>query len=188
MDTNDQLIRATQSATRKLASSGNFDLLLRDVLAICVEAVGAWGGTIYLHDAPARRLRFQHVLPQESAERLQALDIADDYGVAGQVFQSGQSQISSFDQTPGPSRARFESQTGIAIRNMITVPLNMEDERPIGVVQLINKRDGEFTDNDAAVLDTVSAVSTMAYLNSKLLSETSRANQRIPARRANGAL
>ena len=30
METNDQLIRAVQVATRKLASSGNFDLLLKD--------------------------------------------------------------------------------------------------------------------------------------------------------------
>src|SRR4051812_8475163 len=50
METNDQLIRAVQVATKKLASSGKFDVLLKDVLSICVEAVGASGGTIYLHD------------------------------------------------------------------------------------------------------------------------------------------
>lgn len=176
MDTNEQLIRAVQLATRKLASSGNFDSLLSDVLAICVEAVGAWGGTIYLHDPGAKRLRFQHVLPKESAERLQALDIADDYGVAGTVFQSNRSQINTFDDAPGPSRSRFEEQTGVKVRNMITVPLSMEDEQPIGVVQLINKNEGAFTENDAAVLDTVSAVSTMAYLNHRLMEETSRAS------------
>src|SRR6188474_338724 len=115
MDTNEQLIRAVQVATRKLASSGNFDGLLSDVLAICVEAVGAWGGTIYLHDPAANRLRFQHVLPQESAERLQALDIADDYGVAGAVFHNRTIQISRFESEPGPSRGRFEEQTGVKV-------------------------------------------------------------------------
>ena len=176
MDANEQLIRAVQLATRKLASSGNFDELLHDVLAICVEAVGAWGGTIYLHDPAAKRLRFQHVLPEESAARLQAQDIADDYGVAGAVFQGRKIQISEFDDKPGPSRSRFEEQTGVTVRNMITVPLSMEDEQPLGVVQLINKNDGPFTETDAAVLDTVSAVSTMAYLNSRLTEEATRAS------------
>jgi signal transduction histidine kinase len=176
MDTNEQLIRAVQVATRKLASSGNFDHLLRDVLAICVEAVGAWGGTIYLHDPAAKRLRFQHVLPQESAARLEAQDIADDYGVAGAVFHNRKFQINVFDDKPGPSRSRFEEQTGTQVKNMITVPLSMEDEQPIGVVQLINKHDGLFNDNDAAVLDTISAVSTMAYLNSRLTEEATRAS------------
>ncbi|MBI3721714.1 MAG: hypothetical protein HY248_04100, partial [Fimbriimonas ginsengisoli] len=63
METSERLIQAVQRATRKLASSGNFDLLLRDVLAICVDAVGASGGTIYLHEPEGKRLRFQHVLP-----------------------------------------------------------------------------------------------------------------------------
>lgn len=176
MDTNERLIHAVQLAARKLASSGNFDKLLHDVLAISVEAVGAWGGTIYLHDPAAKRLRFQHVLPKESADRLQKLDIEDDYGVAGAVFQANKSQISEFEDEPGPSRSRFEEQTGVKVRSMITVPLSMEDEQPIGVVQLINKTGGRFNANDAAVLDTISAVSTMAYLNHRLMEETSRAS------------
>ncbi|PMU87238.1 hypothetical protein, partial [Pseudomonas sp. GP01-A4] len=61
MQKDDRLIRAVQLATRKLASSGNYNLLMKDVLAICVEAVGASGGTIYLHDPASKRLRFQHV-------------------------------------------------------------------------------------------------------------------------------
>lgn len=176
MDTNERLIHAVQLATRKLASSGNFDELLHDVLAISVEAVGAWGGTIYLHDPSAKRLCFKHVLPKESADRLQALDIEDDYGVAGAVFQANKSQISEFENAPGPSRSRFEEQTGVKVQSMITVPLSMEDEQPIGVVQLINKKSGQFSENDAAVLDTISAVSTMAYLNHRLMDETSRAS------------
>src|SRR3954465_15767606 len=88
MQTNDQLIRAVQVAARKLASSGKFDMLLKDVLAICVEAVGASGGTIYLHDPASHRLRFQQVIPEDVADRLPAKDIAEDFGMAGKAFQT----------------------------------------------------------------------------------------------------
>src|SRR5579862_8197979 len=90
MSTQAQLIKAVQSATRKLASSGNFDVLVKDVLSICVEAVGASGGTIYLHEPALKRLRFEHVLPESVLHLLPSLDIPDDFGVAGTAFQTRQ--------------------------------------------------------------------------------------------------
>jgi signal transduction histidine kinase len=59
---------------------------------------------------------------------------------------------------------------------MVATPLMMEDETPIGVVQLLNKQDGVFTDTDCAVLDTISAVATMAYSNYRLTEESVRAS------------
>ena len=44
------------------------------------------------------------------------------------------------------------------------------------MVQLINKDDGEFTENDRAVLDTVASVATMAYRNARLSEEMARAS------------
>jgi signal transduction histidine kinase len=174
MASHEQLIRAVQKATRKLASSGNFDMLLKDVLAICVEAVGASGGTIYLHDAANKRLIFQHVLPEHVADKLPSKDMADDFGVAGEAFQTRKTQIREFE--PKPTMNAFEEATGVVIRSMIAVPLMMEDEEPIGVVQLLNKQSGCFDETDSAVLDTVAAVSTMGFINTKLTEEATRAS------------
>lgn len=170
------LLQAVQRASRTLARSGNFDTLLKDVLAICVEAVGAQGGTIYLHDAAKRSLRFQHVLPESVADLIQFMDMPNDQGVAGQVFQSGHTQISNFEDYPARVPNEFEVKTGVFVNSMVTVPLSMEDEEPIGVVQLVNKMEGSFTEQDVTVLDTVAAVCTMGFLNSKLVEESSRAS------------
>jgi signal transduction histidine kinase len=172
------LLSAVHLAARKLASTRNFDEVLREVLRICVEAVGATGGTIYLHDPDKRVLQFRHVLPEEAAQVLAFKDIPEDYGVAGQVFTSRKAVISNFDPED-EERKRVGDRVGVStqIRTMITVPLMMEDEAPLGVVQLINKTNGQFDGQDAMVLDTVSAVSTMAFLNSKLLDDSTRASQ-----------
>lgn len=174
MASTDTLLRAVQIATRKLASSGNFDHLMKDVLAICVDAVGASGGTIYLHDPASKRLRFQHVLPEEVVDKLPTTDIADDYGMAGESFQSRQTKIREFE--PTGKRTAFEEATGVVVRSMIATPLMLENEEPIGVVQLINKQSGCFEESDAAVLDTVAAVATMAYHNFRLTEESARAS------------
>lgn len=176
MSTNEQLIRAVQFATRRLTSADNFDALLRDVLEISVKAVEAEGGTIYLHDPSTNRLRFHHVLPAEAAKRMPFSEIADDFGVAGKAFQQRRTIISNPQFIHSNSHPEIEAATGIKIRSMLTVPLMMEDERPIGVVQIINKIEGEFTANDVSVMDTLAAVSTMAFLNSRLLEDQARAS------------
>lgn len=164
-----------QRATRKLVSSGNFNLLMKDVLAICVEAVGATGGTLYIHDALTKRLRFQHVLPA-TVERKLPPDIADDYGMAGEAFTTRKTVILQLPEKPGRERTPFELNTGVTVYTMIATPLMMEDELPIGVVQLLNKREGIFTETDGAVLDTIGAVSTMAFMNYRLTEESVRAS------------
>lgn len=174
MASSEELLRAVQLATRTLSSSGQIDSLLQAVLSICVEAVGASGGTMYLHDERSQTLVFRYVLPESVRERIQFENIPDNFGVAGECFQTRKTIISHF--APKERTNQIEEQTGVSVRSMITVPLMMEDEPPIGVVQLINKESGEFDDSDAVVLDTVAAVSTLAYLNSRLTDEATRAS------------
>jgi signal transduction histidine kinase len=176
MDVNERLIRAVQNATHKLSSHGEFDHLLRDVLKICVDAVGAYGGTIYLHDPASNRLVFQHVLPHEVEPKLPMKDIADDFGMAGAAFQQKKTLLREVPERPESELNPFEIATGIIVRSMVATPLKMEKEAPIGVVQLLNKDGGPFNETDGAVLDTISSVATMAYLNYRLNQESARAS------------
>ncbi|MFN7171701.1 MAG: sensor histidine kinase [Fimbriimonadaceae bacterium] len=171
-----RLVDAVHLATRKLAISQDFDQVLLDVLQICCDAVGASGGTVYIHDPVEQRLRFRHVLPKEVAEKLPFKDISDKEGVAGKVFQSRRIEVSVFDTPDEGTRGKIAEATGIVVRTMVTVPLVLADEDPIGIVQLINKKDGPFDETDVSVLDTVAAVSTMAFINSKLMASQARAS------------
>lgn len=176
IDVNGSLIRAVQLATHTLSSHGEFDDLLKRVLKISVEAVGAAGGTIYLHDAATSRLVFQHVEPPEVEPKLPMKDIADDFGMAGAAFQQKKTMLREIPERPESELNPFEKATGIVVRSMVATPLMMEQEDPIGVVQLLNKADGPFTETDGAVLDTIAAVATMAYHNYRLSEESARAS------------
>ena len=176
IDVNGRLIRAVQLATHTLSSHGEFDDLLKRVLKISVEAVGAAGGTIYLHDAATSRLVFQHVEPPEVEPKLPMKDIADDFGMAGAAFQQKKTMRREIPERPESELNPFEKATGIVVRSMVATPLMIEQEDPIGVVQLLNKADGPFTETDGAVLDTIAAVATMAYHNYRLSEESARAS------------
>ncbi len=169
-----RLLAAVTLASKKLSGTERIDETLKDVLAICVEAVGANSGTIYLHNRSKGVLEFRHILPADAPIKL--TEIPDNFGKAGEAFQTKRTIISEF-RPNDESRREIEEKVGTTSVNMISVPLMMDSDEPIGVVQLLDKNSGLFDEDDAAVLETLSAVSTMAFLNSKLLEESSRANQ-----------
>lgn len=168
----ERLLDAVHTATQKLASFEDLKEVLHEVLHICVEAVGAFGGTIYLHEPATNTLRFLHVMPEEVERKLERLDIPDDYGVVGKVFNSRKTEISVFPAGGDPNRTLIRRKTGITVRTMITVPLHVGDMTPIGIVQLVNKKGGDFDETDEAVLDTISDIATLAILNSRLLEKS----------------
>lgn len=167
------LLEAVHRATAKLATVGDVNEVLKEVLGICVEAVGAEGGTIYLHEPASRRLRFLHVLPVEVADRLERLDIPDDFGIAGLVFQSGEVSFNEFPTGGDPNSSTIKEKSGITVRTMISLPLQVRGMTPIGVIQLVNK-DGGFTDADETMLEIICSVCTLAVVNSRLLEKGTR--------------
>ncbi len=176
MEYRDRLIRAVQTAAHKLSGAEPFEGIMREVLVLCMEAVEASGGTLYIHDAAARRLRFRQILPTELEDRLPMHDIADDFGMAGEAFQTRQVVCREIPDREESQWNPFEKALGVPVRSMVAVPLTIEGETPIGVVQLINKTEGGFTENDTVVLDTVASVATMAYRNARLSEEMARAS------------
>lgn len=167
-----RLIEAVYHSTHKLAATTSVEETLHEVLRLCVEAVDASGGTIYIHDPVANRLRFRHVLPEEVAEKLPLRDIPDDFGIAGAVFQSRKAIIGP--AASSGDRSAIEAATGFVVEEALTAPLMVEGMEPLGVVQLLNRRDADFDESDLQVIETVSAVSALAYINSLLAEQASR--------------
>jgi signal transduction histidine kinase len=161
-DRSQHLISAVHLAVRKLSATTSVEETLREVLELCVAAADTEAGSIYIHNPESRCLEFRHVLPPDHADKLPA-QIPDDYGVAGQVFQSRSVAV-----TGGSGDGE------LAVRSMLTVPLCVPGGDPIGVVQLINKRNGSFSDQDSEVLESVGAVSAMATANSILVEQVGR--------------
>jgi signal transduction histidine kinase len=167
-----RLIEAVYRSTHKLAVTTSVEETLREVLHLCVEAVDASGGTIYIHDPVAKRLRFRHVLPEEVAERLPHKDIPDDFGIAGAVYQARRAMIGPVGASA--DRAAIEEATGFVVEEALTAPLMVEGMQPLGVVQLLNRRNADFDESDLQVIETVSAVSALAYINSLLTEQAAR--------------
>ena len=151
---------------------------MREVLATCVAAADASGGTLYV----PRPRRAPPALPQHPPRepRGEAPRCRTSRTTSGWRARRSRPAARFCREIPERPEAEwnpFERALGVPVRSMVAVPLAIDDEQePIGVVQLINKTEGAFTDNDTAVLDTVASVATMAYRNARMSEEMARAS------------
>ena len=61
--------------------------------------------------------------------------------------------------------------TGYRTRDLITLPLKRWDGDPIGVLQVMNKREGVLNEEDLAILTIVSAITASSIERARLYQE-----------------
>lgn len=136
---------------RRIGAGGE-RALLRSVIETTVALFDAEAASIALYEAERDQLVFV-VAAGAQGEPVVGLAIPPGQGIAGFVFSTGE-PIAISDPARDPRFGRqFAEQTGYVPRSLIAVPLQ-DDERTIGVLEVLDKRGGRFDlrDVDAALL------------------------------------
>jgi signal transduction histidine kinase len=170
-----RLVSAIHAITAGLSSNPSVDSSLESILRVCVEAVDAGGGTIYLHDPHRNELTFRYVLPAAMNEQLLGRSFPDDQGISGAVFTTGKSRVDNDVASSTEHSSQFDATTRHVTRCLITVPLLVPNADPVGVVQAVNKKSGDFTQEDLMVLEIVGGIAAMAIRNAQLAEEAKKA-------------
>lgn len=171
MFTENRLVAAVHTVTRVLAASQDVDQCLRSTLEVAVEAVGAAGGSFLLHDPVGRQLTFSHVLGGKSPNTqatvgfgLLGVSIADNEGIAGTAFQTGKSSVCNDVQKNPQHARRIDEEFQFETLRLATVPVRVPDGAVVGVMQLVNKRSGEFDAEDLTTLDIIASISALSIV------------------------
>ncbi len=158
MSTQDRLVAAVQELSRALLLAGDEQDGLRRTVEIAMHAVDATGATIYLFDAGVGVLRFTRAIGASAAGApadalgLIGETLAPGEGIAGTVFQTGESLIVNDAPSDPRHLDRIDEYMGMETRNMVTVPVDRLDGTRLGVLQVLNRRDGDFTEDDVTIL------------------------------------
>lgn len=166
----DKELEAAQRTCQALFQHHRVDELVEQVLWTALEAVNAEAGSILLADHDHRRLVFQYVVGQKS-ERLQGTSFPWHQGIAGSVFLSGEAAVIQDVKQDPRHFADVDLLTGYTTHDMITVPLKKWEGAPIGVLNVLNKRDGVLDMNDLAHLTIIGAVAAVAIQQARLFEE-----------------
>ncbi|MFN3651098.1 MAG: ATP-binding protein [Armatimonadota bacterium] len=168
---------AIRRITAALYARTHLDDLVRQTLDVAIETVEATGGTIYLHDPKKNVLIFKWVVAApEIAARLRGMEMPDDKGIAGEVFHTGTGRV-TLDVTKDRNHNRgVDQKTQFVTQNIITVPMRSMGGRTIGVAQVLNRREGEFDQDDLEVVEVICAQAASAIETARLYDEARRAS------------
>src|SRR5947209_583812 len=163
-------LAAVYSITSALNARTDLDELERQALDAAVETVDACVGSILLHDPAKDALLFRYVINPDPAviERLMKMELKPGQGVAGNVFQTGKGRITEDVTTDRDHAGGVDEETRFRTRNMITVPLQSTDGQPVGVMQVCNKREGDFDEDDLQVLEILAVIAASAIETARL--------------------
>lgn len=172
-------VRALEQRTRDLAllnevgQSLTSTLDLQQAIDRLLEAVtqiaDAEGGSVWLWDEEREGwLVCRAALHHGLRHLLVNLRLCPGEGIAGHVARSGKSAVVFH----APSDRRFspniDARTGFHTTTLMAVPLRVRDS-VIGVLEVVNKRTGNFDEDDCALVETLAASGAIAIDNARLV-------------------
>ncbi len=147
-----------------LAREVELDALLRVLGARIAQAMRAERATVYVVDYATGELRSRVAnLPE-----IEEIRLPQGQGVAGYVADKGE-VVNVNDAASDPRYfSGVDRATGYTTRNMLTCPIADKRRAIRGVVQVLNKVDGAFTQEDEAFLMTLASQVAQAFESTTL--------------------
>ena len=159
------------SVSNRLALSRTLTEALDTLVELTAATIGAERGSIFLNDPTSGEL-YTRVADGKFSREVRMLNTV---GVAGHVFTSGQGAvINDADERFNPE---IDSKTGFTTERILCAPLLTLRGEKIGVSQLLNKKDGEFTPQDLALLEAMIEQAAIALENLRTVEEVESSRQ-----------
>ncbi len=157
--------------TRQLTSTLEQEPLLRNILENAVNILNCEAGTLFLMDEQTGDLVFR-VTAGPVASNLLGQRLAAGSGIAGRAVQTRAPVIENDGQRSMTRSENFDRQTGFISRSFLAVPMQIKD-RILGVIEVINRRDGlPFVEDDQNLLTAFAGQAAVAMENARLLALT----------------
>jgi signal transduction histidine kinase len=164
--------------TRQLTSTLELQPLLKNILESAVNILNTEAGSLFLVDEQTDELIFQ-VTVGPVASNLVGQRLPPGTGFVGKAVDTRQPVIVNDVQATQTWNAETDRQTGFITRAILVVPMEVKD-RIIGVIEIINKRDGlPFGVDDQNLLSAFAGQAAVAIENARLYTMT---DQELTAR------
>jgi len=143
--------------------------LVKQALTIALDVVGGKAGCVLLANADSKQLVFYHAMGDKAPTP--GTGFPWDKGIAGSVFQNGKPIVASDVQHDQRHSSVIDETTGYNTHDMIALPLKSWEGDPIGVMEILNKKDGVLNQDDVAILTIISAFTAISIEEARLFEE-----------------
>ena len=146
------------SIGHEIIANPSLEDTLHLIVQVASELVACEGASILLSDVSSNTLNF--VATTHFKDRVFSIPAPVDHSIAGAAFKSN-SPVMVPDVSKDP---RFfpkpDEETNITTHSLLAVPLTFRESR-IGVIEVINKRQGQFDEADVDVMVMLAAQATI---------------------------
>jgi PAS domain S-box-containing protein len=159
-------------ASETFISTLDLDQVLYSILDEVRRLLGVVACSIWLTDPETDELVCRHATGPRR-ELVKGWRLPPGQGVAGWVAGSGESLIISDVLSDERHFEGVDQRTGLDIRSMLTVPLQIKG-KVIGVIQVLDKEVGRFTTSDLRLMEPLAVSAATAIENARLYLEADR--------------
>jgi adenylate cyclase len=157
----------------KVAAAETLDEILRYIVEVSVQQTNAERGTLFLNDEKSNEL-YSRVAQGIGVREIRLLN---DAGIAGLVFKTGQGIIIDDAYNDTRFNRAIDQDTGFTTRNILCAPIVTPGGETIGVLQILNKRDGNFSREDLYLLESMTAQTAMTLRSAQVMERMLAARQ-----------
>ena len=158
--------------TRQLTSTLELEPLLRNILENSVSILNCEAGSLFLVDEQTDDLIFKVTAGPPSSTELVGQRVPAGSGIVGRAAQERRPVIENNAQTSPAHFTAPQRQTGFTSRSLLAVPLLFKD-RVIGVIEVINRKDGlPFVEDDKNLLSAFAGQAAVGIENARLFTLT----------------
>ena len=164
---------------RAVTSSLDVEQVLTTVLEKTALVLKTEACSLLLLDEESREFVFGAVVGPRS-EEVKGLRFSLGQGIAGWVAQEGQPLLVPDVRKDPRFYPGIDEATGFATRSVLAVPLKVKG-KVIGVIEAVNKTEGDFGQADTALLSSMAQWAAIAIENAQLFAETQRRFEEMAA-------
>ena len=153
--------------TNAISSELHLDDLLGKIIGAASDILNAERSSLFFYDPATDELC------SRVAEGLTTKEIRfpANAGLAGSCFATGEALHIADAYADDRFNPEFDRRTGFRTRNILCMPVRTKQGKRLGVVQVLNKRDGGFGEVDRARLQAFCAQVAIALENSQLFED-----------------
>ena len=156
--------------SRDLASTLDLDTLLDDIVRASADITHAEAASILLYDDTSRQLYFQ-VATNIDEPTMRGLVVPLEKSIAGWIVTNRKSV--RIDDAHKDLRffSDVEQTIGYSTKSLLGIPL-ITKNKVVGVLEVLNKKRGRFTDPDESMLTVLCAQAAVAIENARLFQQS----------------
>ncbi|MBX3192686.1 MAG: GAF domain-containing protein [Labilithrix sp.] len=158
-----------------LGTTLDLDQLLELILQKINDAIEADRATLYLLDDRKGELVSRIV----QGDEVRAIRLKVGQGIAGHVAQTSKALLVNDPYEDPRFNPEWDMTSGYRTRSILAVPMKNHLGRTIGVIQVLNKKSGQFSDHDAVVLAALATQAAISIDNSRLFLSVTQKNTEL---------